>query len=901
MPSPNPVFQHQIKASTCAYCGVGCGIIANNSAGKVSIAGDPNHPANFGKLCSKGSTLAQTISTSGRLITPQVNGQVSSWDHALDSSAAAIQDSIKKYGPDSVAFYVSGQLLTEDYYVANKLMKGFIGSNNIDTNSRLCMASAVAGHKRAFGADLVPACYEDLEHCDLLVLCGSNLAWCHPILFQRVKAAKLNNPEMRVVVIDPRETASCEIADLHLAIKPGSDVALFNYLATAILNNEPLDQHFAKEHCEGLNALSHDLNSQNLSLSSTAKTCDISGENLSLFVDWFLKTPRTVTAFSQGVNQSSQGVDKVNSIINCHLLTGRIGKVGAAPFSITGQPNAMGGREVGGLANTLAAHMDYQNSEHRQIVENFWQCDALSQTPGLKAQQLFEHVKAGQVKVIWIMATNPVVSLGNSDLVKQALELCPTVIVSDCIENTDTTRYANILLPAMGWSEKDGTVTNSERCISRQRQIVQPLDNVKADWQIICELAAKMGFSEQFDYQNAHQIFIEHAALSGISNNGSRAFDISAMADLNAQQYENLNPTQWPLTTTDKSSRSRLFSDGRFYTASRKAQLIAVQHKQAKHLCDENYPFILNTGRIRDQWHTQTRSRLSAQLNNHQSEAYLSLHPNDINQLGLKNESIVTIKSHWGQAQARLISDPKQRVGEVFCPIHWSDSNSSQSRISAVVNNATDPISGQPEFKYTPVSISQSRYQSEAVLLVKSSILKQLKSLKVGYWSEQVLANGFAYHISDLSSPQQLFERLKPLALLNSKGLSLQHEDLEQHKHHWVAYSDMRLNMCLTCAPQIPISKRQWLANAHGQLQAKEIRSLLTDEVAGNLAKGRIICSCKQVGENQIIELLQGDEINDFDGLQLRTQAGTGCGSCVSELRTFVDQHLVISSQYLEE
>src|SRR5690606_15699188 len=453
--------------TTCPYCGVGCGVLATPQPdGSVAIAGDPEHPANFGRLCSKGAALGETLSLQGRLLHPEIRGQRASWNSALDLVAGTFSDTIARHGPDSVAIYGSGQLLTEDYYVANKLMKGFIGSANIDTNSRLCMASSVAGMKRAFGSDTVPGNYEDLELADLVVLVGSNLAWCHPVLYQRLAAAKAARPAMRVVLIDPRRTATADLADLHLAIRPDGDTALFVGLLNALAECEGLDGSFIAKATFGL----HEALAAALpwTLECVAHATAIPAQTTSLFFQWFAETERTVTVFSQGVNQSASGTDKVNAIINCHLATARIGRPGMGPFSVTGQPNAMGGRGVGGLANMLAAHMDF-DADSVDRVGRFWGSDRVATRPGLKAVELFDAVADGRIKALWIMATNPVDSMPEADKVLAALQKVPFLVVSDIHATADTVREAHVRLPAAGWGEKDGTVTNSERRISRQR------------------------------------------------------------------------------------------------------------------------------------------------------------------------------------------------------------------------------------------------------------------------------------------------------------------------------------------------------------------------------------------------------------------------------------------------
>ncbi|HQW54077.1 MAG TPA: molybdopterin-dependent oxidoreductase, partial [Acinetobacter sp.] len=506
-----------ITKTTCPYCGVGCGVdvTVNHTAQgtTVQVAGDLDHPSNFGRLCIKGSNLADTLGLETRVLSPMFgrknHRQVTTWDAAIEKIADKFQACIDQYGRDSVAFYVSGQLLTEDYYVVNKFVKGYLGTANIDTNSRLCMSSAVAAHKRAFGEDIVPASYEDFEHTDMVVLVGSNTAWCHPVLYQRIMQAKSQNPDVFVVVIDPRFTSTCEQADLHLPILPGQDVALFNGLFQHLYKNNYTDQHFVETHTEGLAALLEASQSE-VDFAALVKRTGISAEKLQLFFDKFAKTEKVMTLFSMGVNQSSQGVNKANSIINCHLLTGKLGKLGAAPFSMTGQPNAMGGREVGGLANMLAAHLDIDNPSHQNLVQSFWNSPVIANQAGLKAVDLFQAVESGKIKAIWIMATNPVVSLPDADQVKRALEKCELVVVSDICADTDTTAYADVLLPALGWGEKDGTVTNSERRISRQRAFLDAPKQAKADWWAVAEVAKKLGFSG-FDFNNACDIFNEHA------------------------------------------------------------------------------------------------------------------------------------------------------------------------------------------------------------------------------------------------------------------------------------------------------------------------------------------------------------------------------------------------------
>ena len=544
--------------TTCAYCGVGCGVRMQPQVQGFSASGDDAHPASLGRLCVKGSALGETLDLQGRLLQPEIHGQPVSWEKALDAVASGLQQVIREHGPQAVAFYGSGQLLTEDYYVANKLMKGFIGAGNMDTNSRLCMASAVVGYKRAFGADAVPCSYQDLERADCVILTGSNTAWAHPVVYQRLAQAKKERPAMRIIVIDPRQTATCDIADLHLALRPGSDAALFCGALNAMADSGKLDAAFLQQHTRGAEQTLQA--AQTWTPARTADACALPPAKLMAFYQMIADSDRLVTLYSMGINQSSSGVDKCNAIINLHLATGKIGREGCGPFSITGQPNAMGGREVGGLANQLASHMGFSAQEVDR-VGRFWASDNVTKTAGLNAVDLFRAVETGQIKAVWIMGTNPLVSLPDADRVRAGLARCPLVIVSDIMRDTDTTRAAHICLPAQGWGEKNGTVTNSERCISRQRAFLPAPGEAKPDWWILCQVAQRLGYDDAFAYQHPAEIFREHAALSGFENQGSRAFDISGMAQLSNEQWDGLRPVQWPVNAANPQGTALMLRD----------------------------------------------------------------------------------------------------------------------------------------------------------------------------------------------------------------------------------------------------------------------------------------------------------------------------------------------------
>src|SRR6195256_4776625 len=556
--------------TTCPYCGVGCGILATPEAGGgAAISGDPEHPANFGRLCSKGSALGETLAPDSRLLYPMIRWSKGSmervaWPDARDHVAHRFKHIVARDGPDAVAFYLSGQLLTEDYYVANKLMKGFIGSANVDTNSRLCMSSSVAGHRRAFGADTVPGCYEDLDEADLLVLVGSNAAWCHPVLFQRMLANKQTRGA-RIVVIDPRRPDTAGDADLFLGLKPGTDTALFSGLFVHLADTGALDSDYIERHTNGFeDALARARNIAG-SIGATALATGLAEPEVADFFQMFKNTPRVVTLYSQGVNQSAQGTDKVNAIINCHLATGRIGKPGASPFSLTGQPNAMGGREVGGLANQLAAHMAFTPPDIDR-VRRFWKAPHIATHEGLKAVQMFEAIARGEIKALWVMGTNPAVSLPDADAAREALKKLELFVVSENVRFNDTVDAGpHVLLPAQAWGEKSGTVTNSERRISRQRAFLKPPGEAKPDWWILSEVAKRLGFGAAFNFSSAADVFREHAALSAFENGGSRDFDIGALQSLSDEAFDTMTPVLWPAREGDAGPQQRFFAEGGFF------------------------------------------------------------------------------------------------------------------------------------------------------------------------------------------------------------------------------------------------------------------------------------------------------------------------------------------------
>ncbi|MCP1675338.1 assimilatory nitrate reductase catalytic subunit [Natronocella acetinitrilica] len=872
--------------TTCPYCGVGCGVLAMlDEEGAAQIAGDPQHPANFGRLCSKGAALGETVDLEGRLLHPMVDGERASWEQALDTVAGRLRSIIDQHGPEAVAFYGSGQMLTEDYYVSNKLFKGFIGTPHVDTNSRLCMASAVVGHKRAFGSDTVPGNYADLESADLLIIAGANLAWCHPVLYQRVKAAKAERPDMRVVVIDPRRTDTCEIADLHLPLAPGTDVWLWNGLLSYLAVEGHTDYAFLEAHTEGFGAAIEAARASAPNVPAVAGQCDLPEADVLAFFRWFAATERTVSLYSQGVNQSSTGSDKVSSIINCHLLTGRIGRSGMGPFSITGQPNAMGGREVGGLANQLAAHMDY-SAETVDRVRRFWQAPNLVSGPGNKAVDLFQAIERGEIRAVWIMATNPMVSLPDADRMRRALAGCELVVVSEAMACTDTTAVADVLLPAMAWGEKDGTVTNSERRISRQRPFLPPPGEAQPDWWALCKVALRLGFGDGFAYEKPAEIFREHAALSGFENNGSRDFDISALANLHDAGYEAMAPRQWPIR--DGRDTGRLFADGGFFTESGKARLIPLTPRPPVNAPDTDYSLVLNTGRVRDHWHTMTRTGKSPRLSAHEVTPFLQMHPDDAARLDLGDGALARVHSHWGEALARVRLDDGQRPGSVFMPMHWNDQYALRGRVDAVVNPVTDPDSGEPEFKHTPVAVSPVEVAWQGFLLSR----EPLADPPACAWWAKARGNGFhRYELAGTESAEQMPDLAR--ALLPGDGECLEMADPGRNVYRAARLVDGRLMGCLFMGAVTALPGRHWLAGlftAEPVSTRNRMALLSGNPPPGQKDAGRNVCACFGVGENTIIEAIRKG-CRTPEAVTRRCQAGGNCGSCVPEIRDLIGRH----------
>jgi len=832
--------------TTCPYCGVGCGVIATpDGQGGAAIRGDDAHPANAGRLCSKGTALGETLGQHGRLLYPEIGGQRVAWDAALDHVADGFGRAIRDHGPDSVALYVSGQLLTEDYYAANKLAKCVLGTANIDSNSRLCMASAVAAHRRSFGEDLVPGIYADLELADLVVLVGSNLAWCHPVLHQRLLAAKAARPALRIVVIDPRWTATCEGADQHIPLWPGTDVALFRGLARHVGGDGP-------------------------ALADAAADCRLDPATLHQFYDAWRDTPRVVTLFSQGVNQSAQGTDKANAIINCHVLTGRVGLPGAGPFSITGQPNAMGGREVGALSNTLAVHMDWDRAGDVQRLGRFWGTDRIPGKPGLKAIDLMQAVGEGRIKALWVIGTNPAVSLPEAARVRERLARCDMLVVSECVPS-DTTDLAHIRLPALGWGEKNGTVTNSERVISRQRPFLAAPGEARPDWQALAGVARRLGWGPAFAWQTPAAIFREHAQLSGYENHGARVFDISGLATVD---YDRLAPTRWPYPATG-AGPERLSVPG--------ARLVPITPRPAAQPATAEYPMLLLTGRVRDQWHTMTRTGRSARLFQHWPEPTVTIHPDDAPADG----SLLRVTGATGEAILRVRHDRGQRPGTLFAPMHWTARFCAAARVNDATGAANDPVSGQPDLKHAPVRIAPFEASWHGFLLSRTEPPADLAE-----WSAHIPLGAstiaaWRTEMAGTGDPAEAAQRI--MAWGAGTGAWLQLTDPATGLFRAARVDGGRLYQCLFMARTHALPARDWLAGLIQQdaLTLPDRRSLLAGRPATGPAPEPSVCVCHGVGA-QTIAAAVANGCGSVDAVGARTKAGTGCGSCRPEIARIV-------------
>jgi len=711
------IIQEQTFKTTCSYCGVGCGILVHkDKRGHLKVEGDPDHPTNRGMLCSKGMNLHYTLMDQrDRLLYPEMRWsrgqplQRVSWDSALNRAASVFKTLIHQHGPDSVGFYVSGQCLTEEYYLVNKLTKGFIGTNNIDTNSRLCMSSAVVGYKMALGEDSVPISYEDIELADCFMIVGANPAWCHPILFRRLEAHKANNPDVKIIVVDPRKTQTTSLADLHFQINPGTDIVLYHAIGRGLIEREKIDREFIEEHTDGYESYRELVRQR--TIKDAARICGVKADDIYWAIEYIGRSEGFIPMWAMGLNQSVIGVRKNLALLNLSLITGQIGKPGAGPFSLTGQPNAMGGREVGGLSSMLSAHRDLSNPAHRQEVADFWDVPSVPAKPGYSATEMFEALRDGRMKAIWIICTNPLVSLPDAQLVEEALQKAKFVVVQDISNLSDTVKYADLVLPAAGWAEKSGTMTNSERRISYLNKIIDPPGEALPDTEILTRFAKQMGYGKSFDYTDLSQVYDEHCRLT----KGTR-IDISGLSH---ERLREKGTMQWPVPTPESEGTPRLFTDKKFYTANQRAKIHAVPDENLSEPPSEEFPLILTTGRIRDQWHTMTKTGKVNKLKQHIDKPFLEIHPKDADIRGLKDGDPVVINSRRGEVRvnAKVTTDIKR--GVVFLPMHWGKIlNRSFARANNLTHTLVDPVSKEPDFKFTVVQVHKYLKPTQKIIVI---------------------------------------------------------------------------------------------------------------------------------------------------------------------------------------
>jgi assimilatory nitrate reductase catalytic subunit len=913
--------------STCPYCGVGCGVIIESEGARITgVRGDPDHPANFGRLCSKGQTLhltaADGVARQTRLLHPMVRAargaatQRSSWDAALDLAARRFNGAVATHGPDAVGFYISGQLLTEDYYVFNKLAKGLIGTNNIDTNSRLCMSSAVAGYKLTLGADAPPACYDDLNHADCLFIAGSNAAWAHPVLFRRLEDARRANPDMKVIVADPRRTDTAGIADLHLPLQPGTDVMLFHGLLHIMLWEGWTDAAYIERHTSGFDALKALV--RECTPDRVAQVCGLKEDDLFTAARWFATGASTdaqargatLSLYCQGLNQSSSGTAKNASLINLHLATGQIGQPGAGPFSLTGQPNAMGGREVGGLANLLSAHRDMANPAHRAEVAALWGVPDVPAKPGLTAVELFEAAADGAVKALWIACTNPAQSMPDQRTVRRALQRAEFVVVQEAFATAATCDFADLLLPATTWGEKEGTVTNSERRISRVRAAVPPPGQARHDWRIVVDFARRLRpGNDLFPYETPESIWLEHR-----ESTRGRDLDITG---LSYAQLEQQGPQQWPLREGEAIGKSRLYEDGVFPTADGRARFAALPYKPLAEPRESRYPFSLTTGRLRDQWHGMSRTGTLGRLFGHVAEPAVQLNARDMQRLALNDGDLVHVTSKRGSIVLPAQASEQIAPAQAFIAMHWgSEYLSGQSSggeplagVNAITTSAYCPSSKQPELKHAAVKVLKAELPWTLLALAwlpddgALSTQTALRALMAEFPFASCVPfgrerTGVLFRAAAHAAPEPaLVDRLEAL-------LGLDAPDTQR-------YVDRRLGQRrgarLSRSPERGARLEAFLLAGDARAEAW-LKPLLQDEAPAEAyarrllmpgasapveqaPRGRQVCTCLNVSDSAIRACLAGADGSDEERLaQLQTQlrCGTQCGSCVPELRRLV-------------
>ena len=893
--------------STCCYCGVGCGVLVETDGERITgLRGDPDHPANRGRLCTKGATLAQTATPAYRLLNPEFRAQRGApglqlgWEEALDSAAIRFADIIRAHGPDAVAFYISGQLMTEDYYVFNKLAKGLIGTNNVDTNSRLCMSSAVAGYKQTLGADAPPCSYADIAHAQMIFIAGANPAVAHPIVFRYLEDARAANPALKIVVADPRRTESAVIADLHLPLKPGTDIALFNGMLNILINEGLIDEAYIEAHTSGFEALREIV--RNYPPAIAADICGIPTADLLQAARWFGQSGAALSLYCQGLNQSSHGTHNNAALIHLHLATGQIGKPGAGPFSLTGQPNAMGGREVGGLANQLSAHRDLADPAQRAEMARFWGVPSVPATPGKSAVDLFRSLKSGEIKAVWIACTNPAQSLPNQAEVREALRCAEYVVLQEAYANTDTAGFADLLLPASTWGEKYGTVTNSERCITRVMPAVPPPGSARHDWQIVVDFARRLGrrldhgaADRLFPYESAEQIFDEHRATTR-----GRDLDITG---LSYALLERDGPQQWPFPDGATVGKVRLYEDGRYPTADGRARFVPVEDKATADVLSAEAPISLLSGRMRDHWHGMSRTGTVPRLFNLEDEPLLAMHPCDMRHRGLASGDLARVGNLRGEAVVRVVESEGLQRGRAWLPMHWGSQFMNTPGANALASDATDPWSHQPELKHAAVQIERIDLpyplavirrcvdQDEALALLQEVrvLLPAYPYATVGLYGRTSPLVVFRAALSEPATAESIAALDSAFGLDRELG-AIVYADVTRKVDKKAVADDGRLVGVRLAGETLAQS---WLkqAMAEDELDASLIRFALAPSARPpvSVVPRNIVCKCADVSDAQIhAALAQGAGLPQ---LQDKLKCGTFCGSCVPDIRKMVAEY----------
>ncbi|MEA5478951.1 nitrate reductase [Pseudanabaena galeata UHCC 0370] len=704
----------QIVKTLCPYCGVGCGLeiveTTNQPTAKFpdrfKVRGDRSHPSSQGMVCVKGATIAESIQKD-RLLHPMMRDRLDdefrqvSWDEALDAIVKRMQQVIATKGADALCMYGSGQFQTEDYYIAQKLFKGCLGTNNFDANSRLCMSSAVSGYVKSFGSDGPPCCYEDLDVTDCLFAIGTNTAECHPIIFNRFRRHHKKNPHVKLVVVDPRRTQTAEVADLHLAIQPGTDIDLLNGIAHLLLLWGKCDRQFIDQHTNGFAEFAGI--TQLYTPEFVARRCGINVDDLELAAKYWAESPRVLSIWSMGVNQSTQGTAKVQCIINLHLLTAQIGKAGAGPFSLTGQPNAMGGREAGGLAHLLPGYRFVTNPQHRAELETFWGLPSgqISAQVGRTAWDMVRGLENDEVDFLWIAATNPAVSFPDLVRTKAALRRSPFTVYQDAYYPIETSAFAHLLLPATQWSEKTGTMTNSERCVTLCQAFQTPLGEARDDWAIFAEVGRRLGFNDKFQFQTSAEVHAEFVQITRDRPCDMTGISHAKLVNLGVMQWQasDQNPEQ------DQIHNKRLYTDLQFHTSDRKARFGAYHSQGVFEIPDEHYPFILTTGRLYGHWHTQTRTGRIDKIRQMHPNPFVEIHPKDANKFGINNGDLVEVRSRRGSSKFPAMVTEAIARGVLFVPMHWGTLWADNAEANALTHPEADPDSKQPELKACAVEI----------------------------------------------------------------------------------------------------------------------------------------------------------------------------------------------------